>query len=117
MMTIKMQTVDKDIASKHLRFFRNRYERAIGRRDRDYVFIPILETQPDNFHFHILTDRPSGMSHEKYSDCFNKTIAKVKQIKRDYNKITAAYDLQGAVEYMTKFKNVDDDLDSINLRR
>ena len=117
MLTVKMKTTDKVLASKHLRFFRNRYARSIGRRDRDYVFIPMLETPEDNYHYHVLVERPKEMSHEKYLDSFHKVIAKVKQTHRDHNDITEAYTIEDAVGYMTKMTNKDDELDAINLKR
>jgi len=116
-LTLKMTTECKRTAAKHLRFFKNRYERETGRRGLRYVFVPVVEYKAGNLHYHLVLDRPEKMSHENYTNKVLGIIPKVKQMHRDYNKLEAAYGLDRWVDYMTKFKNKDDEFDILNLNR
>jgi hypothetical protein len=104
-------------ASKHLRFFRNRYERAIGRRNRPYLFIPAFEPDIGNPHYHIIADRPEDLPHDIYIKRFYDCINKTKQIKRNYNRITNAYSIEGAFDYSLKKLTEHAQLDYLNLKR
>ena len=116
-LTLKMTTECKRTAAKHLRFFKNRYERAIGRRGYSYVFVPVVEYKAGNLHYHLVVNRPKKMSHENYTNKVLEIIPKVKQMHRDYNKLEAAYGLERWIDYMTKFKSREDEFDILNLSR
>lgn len=121
--TLKMFASCEITASKHLRFFRNRYERAIERRNRRYLFIPTFEPDIGNPHYHIIANRPEDLSHDIYIKRINDSINKTKQIRSDYNDIKKAYSIEGAFEYSIKKITNDEllelkaELDILNLRR
>ena len=114
-----MKTECKLTASRHLKFFKNRYARAIGKRGSGnrYTFIPVVECKDGNLHYHLVVSRPSEMTHSNYTDKVMEIIPKVKQIHRDYNKLEAAYELDRWIDYITKFQNKDDEFDFLNLNR
>lgn len=114
--TINMKTSDVITARKHIGFFRNRYERGIGRRNKSYFFIPVLEYEP-HLHYHIILSRPEKLEHDEYVDIFKTAIGKTKQIQNDYNVIKPVTELKRWTGYITKFKNANDEIDWLNLRR
>lgn len=114
--TINLKTGDRIVARKHLGFFRNRYERGIGKRNKSYFFIPVLESGP-HLHYHLITNRPEEISHTAYLDMFHKALSKTKQIHNNYNVVKPVQQLNRWASYMTKFKNEHDDIDWINLKR
>ena len=116
-LTLKMTTDCKRTAAKHLRFFRNRYERAIGRRGYSYTFVPVVECKLGNLHYHLVVNRPTELNHEEYTNRVMGIIPKVKQMHRDYNKLEEVYGLDRWINYMTKFKNKEDEFDILNLSR
>lgn len=121
--TLKMLAPCPITASKHLRFFRNRYERAIERRNRRYLFIPTFELDIGNPHYHIIADRPDELPHDFYIKRINDSINKTKQIRSGYNDLKKAYSIEGAFEYSIKKITNDEllelkaELDILNLRR
>jgi hypothetical protein len=114
---LAMKTPCSIIASKHLRFFRNRYERATERRYKPYLFLPIFEPDVGNPHYHIIANRPANLSHDAYIKRINYSINKTKQAKRNYNEITKAYAIEGAFKYAIKKITEQAEIDYLNLRR
>lgn len=117
LLTLKMKNSCPLIASKHLGFFRNRYERAIKKRYKKYLFLPTFEPDIGNPHYHILANRPSYLNHDQYLDVITKTVGQVKQIQRDYNDVTEVYSVKGAFSYMIKKIDDNAEIDYLNLRR
>jgi hypothetical protein len=116
-LTLKMETECKRTAAKHLRFFKNRYERAIGKRGYRYTFVPVVECKAGNLHYHLVVNRPAEMSPSIYTEKVMGIIPKVKQMHRHYNKLEEVYGLDRWVNYMTKFQNKEDEFDILNLSR
>lgn len=109
--TLKLMTENPITASKHLKYFRRKYERAIGARYRRYHFIPVFEPDNGNPHYHIIADRPSYLDHKEYLDQIHRTIKQVKQIKRDYNDIKPIHSINGAFNYSIKKIEAEAELD------
>ena len=111
---IHLRTGNLEIAPLHFKYFVNRFERAIGLRDRPITIIPMLETK-GHLHYHFIASCPANKTDNQFKEAFKKSCKKTKQLYSYGNLTQKCTNHNFWIEYMTKLEKPQDGVDIANL--